>query len=288
MKNAGTLISPEQLAEHLDDPEWVTMDCRFDLADPGAGRASYHSAHIPGAVYLHLDEDLAAKPTSSSGRHPLPEPQALAKRLGAAGVGPSTQVVVYDDSSGAIAARAWWLLKWLGHDRVAVLDGGLRAWLEAGFPADDRPVSPQRRRFEPNTRPHMWVDTEAVRQRLDDERSVLLDARATPRFLGETEPLDKVAGHIPGATNHPFTDNLDERGRFLPAHILRNRYEKSLGDVNREVLCMCGSGVTACHTLLALEIAGISHGKLYAGSWSEWIQDPARPIISKRAEPEAD
>lgn len=287
MPKLKTLIRPEALAEHLHDPEWVIMDCRFDLADPGAGRKAYHSAHIPGAVYMHLDEDLAGTPTAASGRHPLPDPDNLAKRLGSVGVGPATSVVAYDDASGAIAARAWWLLKWLGHDRVAVLDGGLKAWRKGGFPVDAEPVTPRPKTFVSTVQHGAWVSTHTLQQHLRNDDCVLLDARAPARYLGETEPLDKVAGHIPGAVNHPFSDNLDAEGRFLAADVLRARYEASIGNTKKQVICMCGSGVTACHSLLALEIAGIGDGKLYAGSWSEWIQDPARPVISRHAAPTA-
>ena len=278
-----TLVSPDQLAQHLHDPQWVVIDCRFALTRPESGRQAYAKAHIPGARYAHLNEDLSAPLTPGSGRHPLPDPDLLAAKLGRWGVDRDKQVVVYDDSFGSMAVRLWWLLRWLGHDAVALLDGGLPAWLRQGreLSADIPAVRPAE--FRPLRDDGLWIDSRAVLQALEQER-LIIDARPEERFTGFIEPLDKVAGHIPGALSSPFEDNLDMRGNFLSAEELRAQYETLLrGAPPGEVIHMCGSGVTACHNLLALEIAGMPGGKLYAGSWSEWITDPSRPIVAKGA-----
>jgi thiosulfate/3-mercaptopyruvate sulfurtransferase len=275
-----TLVSPEQLEQHLHDPQWVIFDCRFALTRAESGRQAYAKAHIPGARYAHLNEDLSAAVTPTSGRHPLPDPRVLAAKLGRWGVDKDKQVVVYDDSFGSMAVRLWWLLRWLGHDAVALLDGGFPAWQRQGrelsteipalVPADFRAVPDD----------SLWVDSRGMLQALEQKR-VIIDARAEERFSGFVEPLDKVAGHIPGALNSPFEDNLDMRGNFLGARELRTLYLGLLGTAPpREVIHMCGSGVTACHNLLAMEIAGLPGGRLYAGSWSEWITDPSRPVVT--------
>jgi len=281
MAASGTLVSTEELAAHLEDPDWVVIDCRFTLTEPEAGRAAYARSHIPGARYAHLDDDLSSPKTATSGRHPLPDPARLAAKLGQWGVGEKTQVVVYDDSFGSIAVRLWWLLRWLGHDAVALLDGGLPKWKKEG-----RPVTAQLPTIVPaifTARPSrdMWVDTHAVQDALQNKQALILDARADMRFSGDIEPIDPVAGHIPGAVNLPFEDNLDMGGTFLPAAELRELYQGLLHDrPPSSVIHMCGSGVTTCHNLLAMEIAGLPGGKLYPGSWSEWITDPARPVAT--------
>ena len=279
-----TLVSPDQLAQHLHDPQWVVFDCRFALTRPESGRQAYAKSHIPGARYAHLNEDLSGPITPASGRHPLPDPGLLAGKLGQWGVDRDKQVVVYDDSFGSMAVRLWWLLRWLGHDAVALLDGGFPAWLKQGreLDADIPEVHPTE--FHPAQNDSLWVDSAAVLAALQQKR-VIIDARAEERFTGFIEPLDKVAGHIPGSLNAPFEDNLDMRGNFLKPEELRAQYESLLhGAPPGEVIHMCGSGVTACHNLLALELAGLPGGKLYAGSWSEWITDPSRPIWSKSKE----
>ncbi|MFA5912595.1 MAG: sulfurtransferase [Burkholderiales bacterium] len=276
-----TLISGEQLARQLDDPQWVIFDCRFALTRPESGRLAYAKAHIPGARYAHLNEDLSAALTPGSGRHPLPEPGVLADKLGRWGVDRDKQVVVYDDSFGSMAVRLWWLLRWLGHDAVALLDGGFPVWQKQGreLTAAVPVVSPTR--FHPAPDDSMWVSSDAVLEALRQKR-LIIDARPEERYGALIEPLDKVAGHIPGSLNSPFEDNLDMRGNFLKAEELRAQYESLLHGVPaEEVIHMCGSGVTACHNLLALEIAGLPGGKLYVGSWSEWITDPSRPIWIK-------
>jgi thiosulfate/3-mercaptopyruvate sulfurtransferase len=276
-----TLVSADQLARHLHDPQWVVFDCRFALTRPESGRQAYAKGHIPGARYAHLNHDLSGAVTAVSGRHPLPDASVLARKLGLWGVDKRKQVVVYDDSFGAMAVRLWWLLRWLGHDAVALLDGGFPSWAKQGRELTAENPDIHSAVFHPLADDALWIDSAGVLEALRSER-VVVDARAEERFLGLMEPLDKVAGHIPGSINSPFEDNLDMRGHFLPAEELRAHYESLLhGASPGEVIHMCGSGVTACHNLLALEIAGMPGGKLYAGSWSEWITDPSRPIVQK-------
>lgn len=274
-----TLISPAELAAHLGRPDWVVIDCRYSLADPAAGEAAYARGHLPGARYAHLDRDLSAPPGPHTGRHPLPDPQRLAARLGRWGVDERTQVVVYDDAGGAFAGRLWWMLHWLGHPCAAVLDGGLQAWERAGGPLTDQVPSPEPRVFKARAEAGRWLSTEAVEEGLRRGAIRLLDARSPERYRGEAEPIDPVAGHIPGALNRPLQLNLGPDGRFLPPGELRRAYAELLaGTEPQAVVHMCGSGVSACHNLLAMEIAGLGGSRLYVGSWSEWIRDPARPV----------
>lgn len=274
-----TLIPADQLGAHIREPGWVIVDCRFSLAEPEAGETEYRAAHIPGAVYAHLERDLSGPVTATSGRHPLPDPARLAERLSAWGVGAGTQVVTYDAAGGAMAAaRLWWLLRWLGHTSVAVLDGGWQAWQKQGLPIDSEPPVNRKADFRIQRRDELLIDAAGVRAMLARQAGKrLLDARNPERFYGINEPIDPVAGHIPGAINLPFTGNLAADGRFLAPEHLRARLGK-LAEEGRELVCMCGSGVTACHALLALEHAGVRGAKLYPGSWSEWISDPARPV----------
>ena len=272
----STVVSTEQLAQQVNDPAWIVIDCRFTLTNTEAGRAAYARGHIPGALYAHLDQDLAGPKNGSNGRHPLPDAQAFAQKLGAWCIDAKTQVVVYDDSFGAIAVRLWWMLRWMGHDAVALLDGGLPKWQREQRPlTTDLPqVTPKV--FTAQVRHDMVVDADAV---LRATSALIVDARAEMRFIGEIEPLDPVAGHVPGAKNLPFDDNLAMDGTLLPAAELRERYTELLdGKSPEQVIHMCGSGVTTCHNLLAMEIAGLKGGKLYAGSWSEWVADPSRPV----------
>jgi thiosulfate/3-mercaptopyruvate sulfurtransferase len=273
-----TLIDTDALAASLDDPDWIVVDCRFDLADPSWGERVYAERHIRRAVYAHLDRDLSGVKTGRNGRHPLPEPATLAETLGRFGVDDRTQVVVYDQDSGMYASRLWWELHWLGHDLVAVLDGGFAKWVAEGKPISDRVEAPAPRTFHARMRPAMVADiaeVDALRTRADAR---VVDARAPERYRGETETIDRVAGHIPGAKNHFFKENLDARGLFLPPAALQARLAAVFGGVaSRQIVSYCGSGVTACHNLLALEHAGIKGAKLYPGSWSEWSSDPARP-----------
>ncbi|HTL21260.1 MAG TPA: sulfurtransferase [Steroidobacteraceae bacterium] len=280
----STLIEPRQLAAHLDDPDWAIIDCRFDLARPQWGAQAYAAGHIPHALYAHLDQDLSAPRTARSGRHPLPAAEALAATFSRFGIDERVQVIAYDQGPGAFAARLWWLLRWLGHAQVAVLNGGFAGWERAGLPLarGSEPRTP--RRFTARPDPRAVVSSAEVAElvssgTLRSGQRLLIDARSADRFAGENETLDPVAGHIPGARNHPFADNLDAHGRFLEPAQLRQSWEPRLrGAAAPELIAMCGSGVTACHNLLALEAAGLSGARLYAGSWSEWINDPAHPI----------
>ena len=275
-----TLIDPQALGREFASPAWALFDCRFDLADKARGEMDYRAGHIPGARFAHLERDLSGPVTQASGRHPLPDPVSLCRWLGAQGVGPETQVVAYDDSAGSMAVRLWWLLRWLGHRAVAVLDGGWQAWRNAGL-AETTAIRPpaETRPYPGRPNPSMLVTTDQLLADLDSDRWLLLDARTGERFRGEQEPIDPVAGHIPGARSLPLQANLDADGRFLAPERLRQIYGEKLGDhPPSETACLCGSGVTACHDLLAMEIAGLGGARLYAGSWSEWIRDPARPI----------
>ena len=264
----------------------VIFDCRFDLTSPAAGRKAYLREHIPTARYLDLERDLSSPATAGSGRHPLPQRAAFAQRLGELGVRADSQVVVYDELNGSFAARAWWLMRWVGHSRVAVLDGGMRAWLAAGGPTESGGGSASETGSPPSSAaPALPPDSGQVvssgelLHALSDGRSLLVDARAPERYAGTVEPIDPVAGHVPGAVNHPFGSNLGEDGRFLPPEELRRRWVGRLaGTPPSAVIAMCGSGVTACHNLLAMHIAGLPGARLYAGSWSEWIRDPDRPV----------
>lgn len=274
-----TLIPPQALATALGRPGWLIVDTRFELTAPDAGRAAYDAAHIPGAHYAHLDHDLAGPVGPGTGRHPLPDPAVLAAKLAEWGLEEGTQLVAYDDGSGAIAARLWWLSRWLGHAAVAVLDGGLAAWRALGLPLDAQRPAPRRGHFVPHVRPELAVGVEELVDGLRSRELLLVDARAAARFRGEVEPIDARAGHVPGAINHPFQQNLGADGRFLDPGELRSRYTALLaGREPAELVCMCGSGVTACHDLLGLEHAGLRGGRLYVGSWSEWIRDSRRPI----------
>jgi thiosulfate/3-mercaptopyruvate sulfurtransferase len=257
------------------------VDCRFRLTQPDAGYSAYQNGHIPGARYAHLDRDLAASPGPSDGRHPLPDPERFATTLGAWGISNASSVVVYDDASGAIAARLWWLLRWLGHEQVAVLDGGLDSWQANGLPLETAAPDWQPARYLPATVHDEWVVTSDDLPQLLESGALLLDARSRERFRGIEEPIDSVAGHVPGAGNLPFTETLTREGTLLDPERLRDVLTSVLaGREIKDVTAMCGSGVTACHLLLALSAAGLGDGRLYAGSWSEWIRDGQRPIAT--------
>ena len=276
----STLVATEALAEHLDDPRWVVFDCRHDLGRPDAGREAYLSSHIPGARFMHMDEDLAGPLTGQNGRHPLPDPAAFAAKLGTAGVGPDSQLVAYDAQGGVSAARLWWMLRWLGHDAVAVLDGGLAKWLREERPATVALPRIRSARFEPQPRPDT-VDVGFVASHLRDPAVKLVDARSAERYRGDAEPIDPVAGHIPGSVNRFVGENLATGGVFKPAAQLRAEWQALLAGAPAEgVVHSCGSGVAACHNLLAMEVAGLSGSRLYPGSWSEWCADPRRPHVT--------
>jgi thiosulfate/3-mercaptopyruvate sulfurtransferase len=281
----STLIDATGLRDLVGQPGVALIDCRFDLANPDAGRNAFLSGHIPGARYADLNRDLSAPVTAASGRHPLPSPEDLAATLQRLGIGADTQVIAYDDNAGAFAARAWWLLRWVGHNAAAVLNGGLKAWLAADGRLESGPAGVARagaadaRQFTPRVDTGSVLDAANIEVLLTDPGFLLVDARAPERFAGTVEPIDSVAGHVAGAVNQPFSANLAADGRFLPAAELRRLWEERLGERDpTRVAVMCGSGVTACHDLLSLEVAGLSGAKLYPGSWSEWIRDPKRPI----------
>jgi thiosulfate/3-mercaptopyruvate sulfurtransferase len=296
-----TLIDAGALDSLLGAPHLALIDCRFDLMRPEAGRQAYLEAHIPGARYADLNRDLSAPVGADTGRHPLPMPAAFAAVLARLGISNDSQVIAYDDANGSFAARLWWMLRWVGHDAVAVLDGGFQAWRKQGGPlqsGEPAPAAIGDGHFTP--RPgagaaggvgtsaalvttagleHMLFEPGAAAPTPRAPKPLLVDARAPERFAGTVEPIDSVAGHIPGAVNHPFAANLAADNRFLPAAQLKARWlERLAGTAPENLIAMCGSGVTACHNLLSLEVAGLPGAKLYAGSWSEWIRDPRRPV----------
>lgn len=273
----NVLISTTELASHLDDPEWAILDCRYSLADAEVGRRNYLQAHIPGAIYAHLSEDLSGtKIPGLTGRHPLPNPEEAASRFSAWGIDPGVQVVAYDDVGGVLAAgRAWWMLRWLGHPQAAVLDGGWQKWLAEGRPTGGGIEARLRRRFVPAPNPEMLVNLEEVEALRLDSSWRLFDARAAERYHGKNETIDPVAGHIPGALSAPYFDNLNPDLTFRSPEELHQHYQALLGDVEAErAVFYCGSGVTSTHNILALLYAGLGEARLYAGSWSEWICDP--------------
>ena len=275
-----TLIGVDSLQDLLGKPRVAVVDCRFDLMKPEAGWQAYLKAHIPGARYADLNRDLSAPIGLHTGRHPLPAPDAFAAWLGATGIGNDTQVIAYDEFNGSIAARLWWMLRWLGHGAVAVLDGGFKAWTAHGGALQAGESAPPRvEQFTPVIDAGAVVTTRELEHALRDPKTMLVDARAQERYAGTVEPIDSVPGHIPGAVNHPFSANLGPDGHFLSAAELKRRWQERFpGRDVENLVAMCGSGVTACHNLLSLEVAGLTGGKLYAGSWSEWIRDPRRPI----------
>lgn len=274
---ARNLITARELHERLGDPALRLVDTRFDLKHPSAGRRAYEAEHLPGAVHLDLDRDLSSPPGEHGGRHPLPDMRRFAERLGEAGIGDEHEVVVYDDQGGMFAGRAWWLLRYAGHDRVRVLDGGLAAWRDEGLPLEPGAVAPEPARFTLRLRPDMVVDRERVLRALEDPDVRLVDARAPERYRGELEPIDPRAGHIPGALNLPFAGNL-EGGRFRDPATLRERFAAL--EEAEEVVVYCGSGVSACHDLLAIDEAGLPPARLYVGSWSDWTSYEDAPVAT--------
>ena len=276
-----TLISAQNLASHLNDPHWVVIDCRHDLADPEAGRAAYAAGHIPGAVFAHLDRDFAGPTTGPDGRfrgrHPLPERTAFIATLRELGIHDDSQVIAYDAHGGAFAARLWWMLRWIGHEAVALLDGGLPAWLANGNVLSTDSVKPRNGTIHLRPTLTAQVDVDRVVANLTTRQHTIIDARAPDRFRGENETIDALGGHIPDAKNRFFKENLLPDGRFKPAATLRAELSEMVTAPQLAIM-QCGSGVTACHNLLAMEIAGLHGAALYAGSWSEWSSDPTRPI----------
>jgi thiosulfate/3-mercaptopyruvate sulfurtransferase len=276
-----TLIATEQLAELLNLPACVVIDCRYDLGNESWGVEQYRAAHVPGAVYADLAKDLSGRPDGRNGRHPLPGHEAMCATFGRLGVSPAAQVVAYDQSTGMYASRLWWMLRYMGHDAVAVLDGGFAKWAREGRPTRAGDESRPPVAFAGRPRPEMRVSANQVWARLGDPSMTLVDARAPARYEGREEPLDRVAGHIPGARNHFYQQNLGPDGTFLPPERLREQFTALLGATPPpQVTVYCGSGVTACHDLLAMEHAGLTGVKLFPGSWSEWSSDPDRPVAT--------
>jgi thiosulfate/3-mercaptopyruvate sulfurtransferase len=276
-----TLIEAPALAKHLNDPRFVIFDCRHDLAKPDWGSEAYAVSHLPGARFAHLDKNLSGAKTGKNGRHPLPDPQTFARWLGEMGVDNETQVVGYDSSGGTYGARLWWMARWLGHRRVAVLDGGWDVWVKAGYPVTQAKPLPRAATFQMQLCTDASVDANLIVRDLETKAYCVLDARANDRFHGQNETIDPIAGHIPGAKNRFFKDNLDAQSRFKPAALLKAEFETLLaGHAPSRIINQCGSGVTACHNALAMEIAGLTGSKVYPGSWSEWIADPSRPIAT--------
>jgi thiosulfate/3-mercaptopyruvate sulfurtransferase len=276
-----TIVSAELAATRLIDPRLRVFDCRYELADPDAGRAAYACGHLPGAIHADLHHDLAAPETTTSGRHPLPTPDGFAARLRSWGVNDDSLVLAYDDANGLWAARFWWMAaKWLGHRHVAVLDGGLRRWQSLGLPVTTTTTPPHPAGdFEARLDPGATLDADATGVAAQSPEWRVLDARASERYRGETEPIDKVAGHIPGARNLPTSRLMTADGTFRNVGELQRELAAALDHVPPDrTVAYCGSGVTACHVLLALEHAGLPGAKLYPGSWSEWSRDPARPV----------
>jgi thiosulfate/3-mercaptopyruvate sulfurtransferase len=273
----STIINPSDLESNLGNPEWAIIDCRFDLADSAAGEAAYLAGHIPGAVYAHLERDLSGmkEPTGRGGRHPLPTPAAMTKTFGRLGIGQNTQVVAYDDTSGHYAARLWWMLRYMGHEAVAVLDGGWPGWLAAGLPVEEgEGTPPTERLFFGAPRPGQVVTMDEV-----EGVPMLVDARLPERYRGEVEPIDPVAGHIPGALNRPYPDNWTDTGSWRSPEELLAEFIDLLGETPPEnATFYCGSGVSACVNLLAMVRAGLPEGRLYVGSWSEWSRTDDRPV----------
>lgn len=276
-----TLASIDDLAAHLNDPNWIVCDCRHDLTNYEAGRRAYAKSHIPGARFLHLDEDLSGPRTGANGRHPLPHPITFTLRLGALGIDNGKQVIAYDASGGCYAARLWWMLRWVGHARAAVLDGGWGGWANAANAVTAESPATRATTFNPDLQPRHAVEAAFIAANLNGAEVCILDARSPDRFRGENETLDPVAGHIPGAVNRFFKLNLGTDGRFKPAIQLNDEFATLLGARNpASVVHQCGSGVTACHNLLAMEVAGLTGSRLYPGSWSEWVSDRTRPVAN--------
>lgn len=276
----NTLISASELNAHLNDNNWVIFDCRFSLANTEMGATAYRHGHIPQARYAHLDKDLSSAITAFTGRHPLPDFSPLTKKLGNWGVGNNTQVVVYDDAGSAFAGRLWWLLRCLGHEKVAVLNGGLPHWLKQRYAVTTVLPTIKPTMFRAYLNDNLWLSARQLENGLARRKLTVIDARTPERYRGEQEPIDPVAGHIPYALNRPFQLNLDRSGLFLSAESLQQQFKPLLGNrAATDVVHYCGSGVTACHNLLAMEVAGLSGSKLYAGSWSEWIRDKNRTVV---------
>ncbi len=276
----NTIISAQELRERLDDAAVVIIDCRHSLSDFALGRQLYDEAHVPGAFFADVEEDLAGKKSGKNGRHPLPDPNAFARFLRGVGVSDDTQIVAYDAGADMFAARLWFLCRWIGHDAVAILDGGFNAWTQLDYPVTAAPSEPAREgTLTVRLRPELLVDVEYVHKNLGDPAMHLLDARAHERFSGQTEPVDPVAGHIPGARHRWFKENFDAEGRLKSPQQLREEFSRA-GLGPKHTVHQCGSGVSSAVNHLAMVHAGLGDSRLYNGSWSEWVSDPARPIAT--------
>jgi len=275
-----TIVDAATLAQHLNDPQWVICDCRHDLANYSAGYQAYRAGHIPGARFLHLDVDLSGPKTGINGRHPLPHPATFCLRMGALGISNRHQIIAYDDVGGPYASRLWWMLRWVGHTRVAVLDGGWQSWTGGGHPVTVEQPAVVPAAFTGHPQAALAVSADTVAQSAA-QGQLVIDGRSADRFRGENETLDPVAGHIPGAINRFFKNNLADDGRFKAADTLRGEFSAAIdGRTPESIIHQCGSGVTACHNLLAMEIAGLGGSRLYPGSWSEWVSDRSRPVAT--------
>jgi thiosulfate/3-mercaptopyruvate sulfurtransferase len=274
-----TIVTSDVLAAHLDDPLWVIVDCRYDLSNEAWGEEQHRQAHIPGSVYASLGRDLSGPKDGRNGRHPLPGHEAMAATFGRLGIGPGVQVIAYDQDTGIFASRLWWMLRYMSHDAVAVLDGGFRKWTAESRPTRTGVEHRSPAVFTGKPRPAMRLTANQVWARLGDPTLTLVDARGPSRFEGKEEPLDRVAGHIPGAKNHFYQWNIGPEGTLLPRDTLREKFDRLLGPTPPDQVALyCGSGVSACHNLLAMEHAGLSGMKLYPGSWSEWSADADKPV----------
>jgi thiosulfate/3-mercaptopyruvate sulfurtransferase len=274
------LVAAEELNEHLQDESWCTIDCRSELSDAEAGRRDYEAAHIPGAVFADLNDDLSAPSGALTGRHPLPQVANITRTIGRLGISNNSAVVVYDNGNGAIAARAWWTLRWLGHTNVRLLDGGIAAWSKSQYPLSSGDVVPDTAEFTSDVRDELVITTEEICAAGENAAALtIFDARDLIRFIGEDEPIDKVAGHIPGTRSLPFPVSMNDDGHWKSVEELQGLWRRHLGDDRqKEWAVMCGSGVTACHLALSAVSAGHREPRLYVGSWSEWITDSSRPI----------
>jgi thiosulfate/3-mercaptopyruvate sulfurtransferase len=278
-----TFIRPEDLLAYTDAPDWAIIDCRFDLQDTSAGERAYRKAHIPGAIYAHLDRDLSAPRTGINGRHPLPSIENMVAQFNQWGIGSQTQVVAYDSRGGGFAARIWWMLRYLGHDAVAILEGGFPAWERAGYPISHGKEERSPAHFKARVRPEMRIDINELHTNLGEYSGRLIDSRAPERYRGEEEPLDPVAGHIPGAINRFWAASLDEGDGLLPEETLSQSFSALLGDKEPgDLIVYCGSGVTGCFNLLVMEHMGLTGARLFPGSWSEWCADTDRPVAVGR------
>jgi len=275
-----TIINADDLIKNLDNDNFSIVDCRCDIKDTSYGIDAYNEGHIPNAIFADIDNDMASEKTSTSGRHPLPNPEKLAEKLSQWGIDAEKQVVIYDDAGCAFAGRVWWILRWLGHKGgVAVLNGGLGAYMKAGGKLVTSQTSKPRLSYKVDVNNNLHVDIETVTDAQYKMDALLVDARSRERYLGVKDEVDPIAGHVPGAISHPLGKNLDKNGLFKSPEELKLEFNKLIGDNNpKDIISMCGSGITACHNIIAMEIAGIKGVRLYVGSWSEWITDSKRPI----------